>query len=71
MYNLLGRFSRFSDLNISDDLMSKAIHPGNSIRLKNILRKYLRGADIKLTVLGGSNSAGGKLGARGGGLSYI
>ena len=59
VYNLSGRFS---DLNISDDLMSKAIHPGNPIRLKNILRKTLRGADIKLAVLGGSNSAGGQLG---------
>ena len=56
-------WSHPSDLNITDDLMSKAIHIGNPTRLKNVLRKVLRGEDVNLVVLGGSNSAGGYLGA--------
>ena len=49
----------FSLWNFEDTLLSKAIKTGNSVRMKNILRKALRGEDIKLVVLGGSNSAGG------------
>ena len=56
-------WSHLSDLNITDDLMSKAIHIGNPTRLKNVLRKVLRGENVNLVVLGGSNSAGGYLGA--------
>ena len=52
----------FSLWNFEDKLLSKAIKTGNSVRMKNILRKALRGEDIKLVVLGGSNSAGGCLG---------
>ena len=53
----------FSLWNFEDKLLSKAIKTGNSVRMKNILRKALRDEDIKLVVLGGSNSAGGCLGA--------
>ena len=53
----------FSLWNFEDKLLSKTIKTGNSVRMKNILRKALRGEDIKLVVLGGSNSAGGCLGA--------
>lgn len=59
---MFNRGTRFCDLYVDDELMSKAIQPGNSARLKNVLRKALRGEDIKLAVLGGSNSAGGYLG---------
>lgn len=45
-----------------DDLMLRAIQVGNLTRLKNVLKKALRGEDINLLVIGGSNSAGGKLG---------
>ena len=45
-----------------DELMSRAIQAGNVTRLKNVLKKVLRGEDITLLVIGGSNSAGGKLG---------
>ena len=48
--------------NISDDLMSRAIQAGNPARLKNVLKKALRGEDINLLVIGGSQSAGGRLG---------
>ncbi|KAL9978279.1 hypothetical protein ACROYT_G015778 [Oculina patagonica] len=54
--------SLFSNLNITDDLMSRAIQAGNPTRLKNVLEKALRGEDINLLVIGGSHSAGGKLG---------
>ena len=54
--------SRLSDLNLDDDLMFKAIQPGNPNRLKNILMKALRGEDVNLMIIGGSHSAGGKLG---------
>ncbi len=54
--------SRFSDIRLDDDLMSRAIQAGNPSRLKNVLKKALRGEDINLLVIGGSHSAGGKLG---------
>ena len=54
---------RLSDLNITDDLMSRAIRSGNPTHLKNVLREVLRGENVNLVVLGGSNSAGGYLGA--------
>ena len=44
------------------ELMSRAIQAGNRTRLKNVLKKVLRGENITLLVIGGSNSAGGKLG---------
>ena len=42
--------------------MSRAIQPGNSTRLKNVLKKALRGENINMLGIGGSRSAGGKLG---------
>lgn len=45
-----------------DELISRAIQAGNLARLKNVLKKALRGEDINLLVIGGSNSAGGILG---------
>lgn len=54
--------SRLSDLGLGDNLMLKAIHPGDPSRLKNVLTKALRGEDINLMVIEGSHSAGGKLG---------
>ena len=55
--------SRFTGLNVNNDSISNAIYKGNPVRLKNVLRKALKGEDIRLVVLGGSNSAGGFLGA--------
>ena len=49
-------------IGFDDDLVSRAIRAGNLTRLKNVLKKALRGEDINLLVIGGSNSAGGKLG---------
>lgn len=56
------RWSRMSDLKLSSNLMAKAIQPGNPSRLKNVLIKALKGQQINVMVIGGSNSAGGKLG---------
>ena len=49
-------------IGFDDDLVSRAIQAANLTRLKNVLKKALRGEDINLLVIGGSNSAGGKLG---------
>ena len=49
-------------IGFDDDLVSRAIQAGNLTRLKDVLKKALRGEDINLLVIGGSNSAGGKLG---------
>ena len=49
-------------ISFDQSLVSRAIQAGNPIRLKNVLGKALRGKDINLLVIGGSNSAGGKLG---------
>ena len=49
-------------IGFDDDLVSRAIQAGNLTRLKNVLKKGLRGEDINLLVIGGSHSAGGKLG---------
>lgn len=51
-----------SNISFDDELMSRAIQRGNVTRLKNVLKKVLRGEDITVLVIGGSNSAGGKLG---------
>ena len=56
------RWRRMSDLKLNGDLISKAIQPGNQDRLKKVLIKALEGQQINLLVIGGSNSAGGKLG---------
>ena len=53
---------QMSDLKLNSELMSKAIQPGNQDRLKKVLIKALEGQQINLLVIGGSNSAGGKLG---------
>ncbi|XP_078380890.1 uncharacterized protein LOC144663725 [Oculina patagonica] len=54
--------SRLNDIRLDGDLMSRAVQAGNPTRLKNVLKKALRGEDINLLVIGGSHSAGGKLG---------
>ena len=56
------KWCRMSDLKLNGKLMSKAIQPGNQNRLKKVLIKALEGQEINLLVIGGSNSAGGKLG---------
>jgi len=53
---------QLSSIGFDDALMSRAIQAGNLTRLKNVLKKALKGEDINLLVIGGSNSAGGKLG---------
>ena len=55
-------WSQLSDLEVNSELMSKAIQLGDPIRLKKVLLKALTGQQINLVVIGGSNSAGGKLG---------
>ncbi|KAJ7385184.1 hypothetical protein OS493_017561 [Desmophyllum pertusum] len=55
-------WNRMSDLKLDGDLMSKAIQPGNPTRLKNVLIRALKGQQINILIIGGSNSAGGKLG---------
>ena len=52
----------FSPWNFEDKLMSNAIKAGNTGRMKKVLKKALGGENIKLVVLGGSNSAGGYFG---------
>ena len=56
------KWRRMSDLKLNGELMSKAIQPGNQDRLKKVLIQALKGHQINLLVIGGSNSAGGKLG---------
>ena len=56
------RWSQLSDLRLNGNLMSKAIQAGNPTRLKNLLIKASKGQQINAAVIGGSNSAGGKLG---------
>ena len=56
------KWRRMSDLKLNYELMSKAIQPGNQDRLKKVLIQALKGQQINLLVIGGSNSAGGKLG---------
>ena len=49
-------------IGFDDDLVSRAIQAANLTRLKNVFKKALRGEDINLLIIGGSHSAGGKLG---------
>lgn len=56
------RWSRMSDLKLDGNLASRAIQPGDPSRLKKVLVKALKGHQINVMVIGGSNSAGGKLG---------
>ena len=56
------KWSQLSDLQLNSNLMSKAIQPGDPTRLRNVIVKALKGQEINLVVIGGSNSAGGKLG---------
>ena len=63
--------SQFSNLRFDDDLMSRAIQARNPTRLKKVLKKALRGEDINLLVIGGSHSAGGKLGIDENGLDGL
>ena len=49
-------------IGFDDDLVSRAIQAGSLTRLKNVLKKALRGEDINLLIIGSSNSAGGLLG---------
>ena len=56
------KWRRMSDVKLTGELISKAIQPGNQDRLKNVLIQALKGQQINLLVIGGSNSAGGKLG---------
>ena len=50
------------NLTLDKDLLSRSIQDGNSDRLKSVLKKALRGENINMLVIGGSHSAGGKLG---------
>ena len=61
-WNYRSRWREMSDLKLNGELMSKAIQPGNPVRLKNVLIKAVKGQQINVAVIGGSNSAGGKLG---------
>lgn len=61
-WNYRSRWREMGDLKLNGELMSKAIRPGNPVRLKNVLIKAVKGQQINVAVIGGSNSAGGKLG---------
>ncbi|KAJ7333047.1 hypothetical protein OS493_018216 [Desmophyllum pertusum] len=54
--------SLLSDLRLDDNFIPGGIQSGNPTPLKNVLKKALRGEDINVLVIGGSHSAGGKLG---------
>ena len=56
--------NELSDLELTSDSMSKAIQAGKASgrRLKRVLLKALAGKKINVVIVGGSNSAGGKLG---------
>ena len=51
-------FSKWS-LRCQSERLNNAVKPGNPVRLRNVLRKALRGETLQMAVIGGSNSAGG------------
>ena len=65
------KWNKLSDLRLNNNLMSRAIQLGDPIRFRNVLVKALKGEQINLIVIGGSNSAGGKLGEDEGNLDGI
>lgn len=65
------RWSELSDLELTSDSMSKAIQAGKASRLKRVLLKALAGKKINVVIVGGSNSAGGKLGVDEGSLDGL
>ena len=65
------KWVELSDLQLNADLMSRAIQTGDPTRLRNVLIKALNGGQINLLVIGGSNSAGGKLGVDEGSLDGL
>lgn len=65
------QWNQLSDLKLSRDLMSKAVQPGDPARLRSVLMKALKGQQINMVVIGGSNSAGGKLGVDQGSLEGL
>ena len=65
------QWSQLSDLKLNSDLISKAIESGDPTRLRSVLMKALKGQQINMVVIGGSNSAGGKLGVDEGSLDGL
>ena len=56
------RWESLSDLKLEDGLMSKAIQPGDPSRLKKVFTGvFKKGKPVNILIIGGSNSAGGKL----------
>ena len=54
--------NKFSIITSDKTLLSRSIQGGNSDRFRHVLMKALRGENISMLVIGGSHSAGGKLG---------
>ena len=54
--------NKFSIITSDKTLLSRSIQAGNSDRFRHVLMKALRGENISMLVIGGSHSAGGKLG---------
>ena len=54
--------NKFSIITSDKTLLSRSIQAGNSDRFRHVLMKALRGENISVLVIGGSHSAGGKLG---------
>ena len=59
LFNLRDNFSIITP---DKTLVSRSIQAGNSDRFRHVLMKALRGENISMLVIGGSHSAGGKLG---------
>ena len=62
VFNIQSIRSNFSNITLDEVLLSRSIQDGNSDRLRHVLKKALRGENINMLVIGGSHSAGGKLG---------
>ena len=71
VWSYKSKWNKLSDLRLNNNLMSRAIQLGDPIRFRNVLVKALKGEQINLIVIGGSNSAGGKLGEDEGNLDGI
>ena len=54
--------NKFSIITSDKTLVSRSIQAGNPDRFRHVLMKALRGENINMLVIGGSHSAGGKLG---------
>ena len=59
VWKFKSRWNHLLDLGASKKVLYDGFHLGDSRRLRNVVRKALRGETLQIIVIGGSNSAGG------------